>query len=390
MLKFYLVGGAVRDRLLGLGAAERDWVVIGATPKALEALGFRRLDSEFPVFAHPQSGEEYALARRERKTGPGHKGFLVEFGPDVTLKEDLLRRDLRINAIAQSESGKLIDPYGGQADIESRTLQHVSPAFVEDPLRVLRAARFAARFDPLGFSIHPSTLELMRAMSNKEEMGTLSSGRIWSETEQALATDKPARYFTELFQCGALKFLLPEIDAAENMSVTTGRFRQYFLSAIDAAAVLDARTEIRVAAFAAALAMNGSSEPIEQLLRRLPIPKRQAELVRVAVGLRRDMAAVRPLRATQLLAALDKADAFRRAERFQDALQVCRALDSADAVAPSDATIPLTRAFTAARAVTGAEIAKAGFHGEDVAKELRRRRLVAVERSLTKQGKSNH
>ncbi|MDH3414285.1 MAG: multifunctional CCA tRNA nucleotidyl transferase/2'3'-cyclic phosphodiesterase/2'nucleotidase/phosphatase [Gammaproteobacteria bacterium] len=390
MVKFYLVGGAVRDRLLGLEAAERDWVVIGATPKALEALGFRRLDSKFPVFAHPESGEEYALARRERKTGPGHKGFVVEFGPDVTLEEDLLRRDLRVNAIAQSDSGELIDPYGGQADIESRTLQHVSPAFVEDPLRVLRAARFAARFDLLGFSIHPSTLELMRTMSNREEMGALSSGRIWNETEKALATEKPARYFTELLECGALKFLLPEIETAESTSVSTTRFRQFFLSAIDAAAVLDARTEIRFAAFAAALAMNGSSKLIERIFGRFPIPKRQADLVRVAIGLHGDMAAAPPLRAAQLLAALDRADAFRRAERFKDALLVCRALEFAGEVAIGEAIIALERAFAAASAVTGAEVSNAGLRGESVAKELGRRRLVAVEESLATEGKSNN
>ncbi|MDX1529177.1 MAG: multifunctional CCA tRNA nucleotidyl transferase/2'3'-cyclic phosphodiesterase/2'nucleotidase/phosphatase, partial [Gammaproteobacteria bacterium] len=169
-MNFYLVGGAVRDRLLGLEPKERDWVVVGATVDELLARGFKRLDAEFPVFAHPQTGEEYALARRERKTAPGHKGFVVEFGPDVTLEEDLLRRDLRLNAIAESASGRLIDPYGGRGDIESRTLHHVSPAFAEDPLRVLRVARFAARLDALGFSIHPSTMKLMRAMSSRDEM----------------------------------------------------------------------------------------------------------------------------------------------------------------------------------------------------------------------------
>lgn len=390
MLKFYLVGGAIRDRLLGLEAAERDWVVIGATPKALEALGFRRLDSEFPVFAHPQSGEEYALARRERKTGPGHKGFVVEFGPDVTLEEDLLRRDLRLNAIAQSDSGELIDPFGGQADIESRTLRHVSPAFVEDPLRVLRAARLAARFDLLGFSIHPSTLELMRAMSNEEEMGALSSGRIWDETEKALATDKPARYFTELLECGALKFLLPEIETAERTSVSTREFRQILISAIDAATALDKRTEIRFAALATALAINGSSELIERIFRRFPIPNRKAELARVAVGLHRDMAAVPTLGAAQLLAALESADAFRRAERLNDALLVCRALESAGAESLGEKLIALERAFAAASTVTGAEISKSGLRGEDIAKEISRQRLVAVEESLAMKGKSNN
>lgn len=384
MVKFYLVGGAIRDRLLGLEHAERDWVVVGATPDELASLGFRRLDAEFPVFAHPSSGEEYALARRERKTGPGHKGFVVEFGPDVTLEEDLLRRDLRLNAMAESESGELIDPYRGRADIESRTLRHVSPAFAEDPLRVLRVARFAARFDPLGFSIHPSTFTLMRVMSSEEEIGALSSARIWRETEKALATEKPARYFAELAECGALKYLLPgtcrEADAAEFASAK----RRFALAALEAAALLDGRPEVRFAALAAALGETGGVEVIDWIRGRYPVPKRHVELARVARGLRGDVASGSPLRAEQVLRALENADAFRRAKRFGNALLVCRALESAGTDGLKGKIDIVERAFSAARAVNGAALSRAGLRGEDVARELGRRRLIAVEKSLTR------
>lgn len=381
-MNFYLVGGAIRDRLLGLKPKERDWVVVGATPEELASLGFKRLDAEFPVFAHPKSGEQYALARRERKTGPGHKGFVVEFGPDVTLEEDLLRRDLRLNAIAESESGQLIDPYGGRIDIESRVLRHISSAFVEDPLRVLRAARFAARFDALGFSIHPSTRALMRTMSTKDEMGSLSAARIWSETEKALATDAPARYFLELAECGALKLMLPEACAGANTTNSESVVLASALAVLEAAAVLDGRTELRFAAFATALAATTDAAIVDRICVRYPVPKKIVALTRTAFGLRSALPAGLPLSADQLLAAMEHADAFRRASRFDDALLVCRALDSADDDNLSGKINALARAFAAARAVSGAELSRTGLRGKDVARELHRRRLIAIENAL--------
>ncbi len=216
-MKTYLVGGAVRDSLLGRPFTERDYVVVGARPDDLLALGYRPVGKDFPVFLHPQSGDQYALARTERKTGAGYYGFATRFSPDVTLEEDLARRDLTINAMARSIEGDdcssdVVDPYGGRRDLEARVLRHVSPAFVEDPLRVLRVARFAARFAPLGFTIAPETMQLMQDIVRSGEVRALVAERVWVETERALGEKTPAVYFEVLRQCGALAVLLPEID----------------------------------------------------------------------------------------------------------------------------------------------------------------------------------
>ena len=215
-MKTYLVGGAVRDALLGRPFTERDYVVVGARPDDLLALGYRPVGKDFPVFLHPQSGDQYALARTERKTGAGYYGFATRFSPDVTLEEDLARRDLTINAMAQaievssgSDGSGVVDPYGGRRDLEARILRHVSPAFVEDPLRVLRVARFAARFAPLGFTIAPETLQLMQDIVRSGELRALVAERVWVETERALGERTPAVYFEVLRQCGALAVLLP-------------------------------------------------------------------------------------------------------------------------------------------------------------------------------------
>jgi tRNA nucleotidyltransferase (CCA-adding enzyme) len=212
-MQTYLVGGAVRDSLLGVHFHERDWVVVGATPQDLIDRGFTPVGKDFPVFLHPKTKEEYALARTERKQGHGYHGFAVHFEPSVTLEEDLRRRDLTINAIARREDGTLVDPYGGQRDIEQRVLRHVSEAFVEDPLRVLRTARFAARYADLGFRVAPETLALMSRISADGELAHLAMERVWVETERALAEDDPATYFQVLRDCGALAALFPEVDA---------------------------------------------------------------------------------------------------------------------------------------------------------------------------------
>jgi tRNA nucleotidyltransferase (CCA-adding enzyme) len=212
-MDIYLVGGAVRDRLLGRPHLERDFVVVGATPDALLALGYRPVGKDFPVFLHPDTGEQYALARTERKTGPGYYGFATRFSPDVTLEQDLARRDLTINAMAQSAAGEIIDPHGGQRDLAARVLRHVAPAFVEDPLRVLRVARFAARFAPLGFSVAPETVALMRSIVASGELAALVAERVWVETERALGEERPVAYFEVLRDCGALAAVFPEVDA---------------------------------------------------------------------------------------------------------------------------------------------------------------------------------
>ncbi len=211
--RVYLVGGAVRDALLGLPEGERDWVVTGSTPEELLDRGFRQVGSSFPVFLHPETAEEYALARTERKAGHGYHGFSVDFEPGVTIEQDLERRDLTVNAMARDESGRLIDPYGGQRDLEARWLRHVSPAFAEDPLRVLRVARFAARFAPLGFRVHGDTLKLMREITGSGELSHLVPERSWSEIFRAMETEQPSRFVHVLRQCGALRVLLPEVDA---------------------------------------------------------------------------------------------------------------------------------------------------------------------------------
>jgi tRNA nucleotidyltransferase (CCA-adding enzyme) len=209
----FVVGGAVRDRLLGRPLHDRDWVVLGETPKRMQARGFVPVGNDFPVFIHPHSGEEYALARTERKSGIGHQGFAFFAAPEVTLEQDLLRRDLTINAMAQAADGSLIDPFHFKADLDARILRHVSPAFSEDPLRVLRVARFAAQLADFGFTLAPETAELMRAMSASGELNSLGAERVWNETHKALSCNYPARYFELLREVGALKLLFPEIDA---------------------------------------------------------------------------------------------------------------------------------------------------------------------------------
>jgi tRNA nucleotidyltransferase (CCA-adding enzyme) len=231
-MQVYLVGGAVRDELLGRAIRERDWVVVGAVPADLERLGYRAVGREFPVFLHPETKEEYALARLERKVAPGYRGFVTEFSPSVTLEEDLQRRDLTINAMARDTEGRIIDPYGGRADLQARILRHVSPAFAEDPVRILRVARFAARFADLGFTVAPETTALMHGMVQNGEANALVSERVWRELEGTLNTPSPQRGFEVLSECGALPVLLPEIAKARDAPLA--------LRAVRAAAESDA------------------------------------------------------------------------------------------------------------------------------------------------------
>ena len=252
-MKVFLVGGAVRDELLGRPVTERDYVVVGATPDALKSLGYRPVGKDFPVFLHPETGEQYALARTERKTGPGYYGFETRFSPDVTLEDDLARRDLTINAMARTGEGVLVDPHGGRRDVEARWLRHVSQAFVEDPLRVLRVARFAARLSPLGFRVAPETLDLMRRIVDAGEMAALVPERVWSETARALGEARPREYFEVLRACGALRAVFPEVDALYGVpqppqwhpEIDTGL---HTMLAVEAAAGLSADPTVRFAA----------------------------------------------------------------------------------------------------------------------------------------------
>src|ERR1700686_4262215 len=269
-MQVYLVGGAVRDELLGLAAAERDWVVVGATPEELQRAGYRAVGREFPVFLHPDTEEEYALARLERKTGPGYRGFETQFSPQVTLEQDLQRRDLTINAMARAADGTLVDPYGGRRDLERRLLRHVSPAFVEDPVRVLRVARFAARLSALGFRLAPETRELMRFMVANGEINALVPERVWRELQRALGEANPEVFFDILQDCAALTVVLPELAWGATQR-----------DALRRAVPISAEPSVRLAALLADMA----PEKIRALCERLRVPNDYRELAVLTAGL---------------------------------------------------------------------------------------------------------
>jgi tRNA nucleotidyltransferase (CCA-adding enzyme) len=353
----FLVGGAVRDRLLGLPVSERDWVVVGATPEDMEAQGFRQVGKDFPVFLHPDSGEEYALARTERKSGRGHRGFKVHSEPSVTLEEDLLRRDLTINAMAEQADGELVDPYGGLADLDARILRHVSPAFVEDPLRVLRVARFAARFANLGFRVADDTLALMRSIAESGELATLSAERIWGETELALGTDSPAVFLQTLQDCGAAGKLLPELEDP----LSTGR-------RLSLAAAVSADRRLRFAALASGL----SPVAVEHICKRLHAPNRYADLATLLAALEEGLSAPQNLDATTKLAVLERADAFRRPQRFELLLETVAALH------PEAEAAPWQRALAACLEVDAAAIAASGIPGHEIGTRIRAERLAKL------------
>ncbi|MFI4869850.1 MAG: multifunctional CCA tRNA nucleotidyl transferase/2'3'-cyclic phosphodiesterase/2'nucleotidase/phosphatase [Steroidobacterales bacterium] len=314
-MQVYLVGGAIRDELLGLPAPERDWVVVGATPEELQRAGYRAVGREFPVFLHPDTGEEYALARLERKTGPGYRGFETQFSPEVTLEQDLQRRDLTINAMARGLDGILVDPYGGRRDLEQRLLRHVSPAFVEDPVRVLRLARFAARLAPLGFSVAPETGELMRRMVAQGEINALVPERVWREMQRALGETSPEVFFDILQDCGALAVLLPELHWGTEAH-----------SALQRAARISAEPLVRFAALLADMA----PEKIKTLCERLRVPNDYRELALLSARLHQRIADAAALDAAGVLDLLEAADAFRRPDRFARLLRATQARSGAD------------------------------------------------------------
>lgn len=312
-MKIYLVGGAVRDALLGLPVTERDWVVVGAQPETLQKQGYISVGKHFPVFLHPRTHEEYALARTERKTGPGHRGFKFIAAPEVTLEEDLKRRDLTINAIAQDETGHLIDPYGGQADLNAHQLRHVSSAFSEDPLRILRTARFAAKLQD--FSVHPETLMLMKSLVNSGELSTLAGERIWTETEKALGCQAPERYFEVLQSCGALPHLLPTL--CDHLPAA--------LDALHAACKQTHTLSIRYAALLGHLNTND----VKTINQRLNTPKKPAKLAELVAETHGTFLQAQTLSAKQLLNLLFKLDVLRQPERFAQWLTTCSCLHHA-------------------------------------------------------------
>jgi tRNA nucleotidyltransferase (CCA-adding enzyme) len=368
----------VRDELLGRPLADRDFVVVGATPQELISRGFRPVGRDFPVFLHPETHEEYALARTERKTGRGHQGFSFHAAPGVTLEEDLARRDLTINAMARAEDGSLIDPFGGQGDLRAGVLRHVGPAFAEDPLRVLRVARFAARF---GFVVAPQTEALMRAIAASGELATLTPERIWQELSLALMTAKPSHFFTVLRRCGALAQLFPDVDALfgrpQRGNANARRDAGIdCLQALDRAAAGDEPLGVRYAVLAAGL---GSTMKAMALSRRLKVPAACGDLARLTARYAASVRRARELKPAALLDLLLATDALRRPERLQAVVRTSALMqgshDTPGVTAGLEAR--LTAALAVVRGVDAAGLAREGSRAE-LPRRIRAARLRAL------------
>jgi tRNA nucleotidyltransferase (CCA-adding enzyme) len=404
----FLVGGAVRDQLLGIAVKDRDYVVIQSTPEKMLAKGFTQVGKDFPVFLHPTTGEEYALARTERKQSSGHKGFTCYAGQDVSLEEDLARRDLTINAIAQSVDQQLIDPYLGQKDLKNKILRHVSPAFIEDPLRVLRVARFAARFAKLGFTIASQTQQLMADITTSGELQSLPPERIWAETEKALETDSPQVYFQVLRDCGALAALFPEIDNLYGVpapkrwhpEIDTGI---HTLMVVEQACLLSDSLAFRFACLVHDLgkALTPESEwpshkghgmkglsVIKKFCKRLKVPNECRDLALLVSEHHTNIHSAFELRASTMVGIMDKCDAWRKPHRFQQMLQCCVA-DSKGRTGfellPYPTADYMWQALQQALQVDIQEIIEAGFQGAEIRTKLNEQRIELVQ-----QFKDNH
>ncbi len=404
-MRKYLVGGAVRDQLLGLPVKDRDWVVVGATPEDMLSAGYKQVGADFPVFLHPDTKEEHALARTERKAGVGYKGFICDFSPAVTLEEDLLRRDLTINAMAMTEQGELVDPYGGQRDLEQRQLRHVSDAFREDPLRVLRVARFAARLAPLGFQVAPDTLACMGDIVASGEMAHLTPERVWQETERALRESTPWVYVQVLRDCGALQAILPELDALfgvpqppqHHPEVDTGL---HSLLVLEQAARLSPSSEVRFAALIHDLGKGVT--PVDVLPRhigheqeglaliraacqRLKVPNGHRDLALLAGEFHTHCHRALELRPATILKLLKRADALRRPERFEQFLQVCEA-DARGRTGLEQRDYPqpdlLRTALVALRSVSARDLADQGLTGAEIGERLEQLQLKAIAEAI--------
>lgn len=361
-MKIYLVGGAVRDKLLGIHAKERDYVVVGATDNDMLKLGFQRVGKEFPVFLHPKTREEYALARMERKTGPGYKGFDFDASPTVTLEEDLMRRDLTINAMAETDDGTLIDPYHGKQDIEKKILRHVSPAFAEDPVRILRVGRFLARYYHLGFTVAPETMQLMRNMVQKGEVDALVAERVWKELERALGEQNPEKFFEVLEECSALPSLFPGVN-----------MKSRGMQALKNACKLTPDPAIR---FAALLHEFGTLDfkQLNAICRRYRIPNAQYALVKLTAAFHRDAQHAKSLNAEELLTLFTRLDIFRRGQRFEDFLTACAAIHANEHF---DATL-LRACAAAAKSYPVQELIAQGYDGQKLAAELKIKRRERI------------
>lgn len=402
-MEIYLVGGCVRDKLLGLKTKDRDWVVVGATADELLKLDYRQVGKDFPVFLHPKTNEEYALARTERKTAAGYSGFSFHAAADVTLEEDLVRRDLTINAIAESDKGELIDPFNGQADIEARVLRHVSLAFVEDPVRILRLARFAARFADLNFTIAAETQQLMLEMVNNGEVDSLVPERVWQETMRALTEKTPSRYFEVLRDCGALAKLFPQIDQLwgvpqpekHHPEIDTGIHTMMVLTQ---AAKLSNDPKVRFAALVHDLGkgitpksewpkhINHESRGVplvESLCDRYRVPNDYRELAIIVTKYHLHYHRAAELRDDTFLKTLESLDAFRRPDRFELFLLACEA-DSRGRTGYEykDFEQPdiYRKVFNAAKTLNAKELVAQGLQGKEIKQELSKQRTLAIHK----------
>ncbi len=403
--KIYCVGGAVRDRLLGLAVQDHDWVVVGSTVEAMVAQGFQPVGKDFPVFLHPKTHEEYALARTERKTAPGYQGFVIHAAPDVTLEQDLLRRDFTINAIAEDTDGNLIDPHNGIEDLRAGILRHVSSAFNEDPVRILRAARFAARF---GFTIAPETLTLMRDMVNNGEVDALVAERVWQELARGLMEKNPSRFFETLRSCGALAKIIPEVDALFGVPQPEKYHPEidcgiHTLLVVDDAAVHDYPLEVRFAALTHDLGKGNTPknilprhighelrgvELVKNLSQRLRASSECRDLALLAARFHGDIHRAKELRAETIIKLFQSADAWRRPERFTHLLQACacdahgRTGHEHDAYPQADYLLQL---LAVAQAVNSGEIAQRCADKNLIAERVREARITAIKSLVERQ-----
>ncbi|WP_407659820.1 multifunctional CCA addition/repair protein [Marinicella gelatinilytica] len=400
-LRVYLVGGAVRDRLLNIAVKDKDYVVVGSTVEEMQQRGFLPVGDDFPVFLHPKTKHEYALARTERKSGRGYHGFTVDASAEVTLKEDLQRRDLTINAMAVDEStDELIDPWGGQQDIKNKVLRHVSPAFAEDPLRVLRVARFMARFAHLGFTVHPETIVMMQQLVADNELQELPAERIWQEIKKSLNEPTPSAFFWTLRECGALKQLLPEIDAYFGIPQTRQWHPEidtgvHAMLAIDNAKHLSNEVAYAVMVHdlgkgitpAHVLPSHRGHEAtgvplVRAVSRRLKVPKNYQQLAELVCRLHLKCHTIEVLRAKTVDKLFQDLDAYRRPERVEQFVQACQA-DATGRWGDEFQDYPqadiVRRYFKAAQAVDIKPLIEAGYEGEKLGQQIRQNRIRAIE-----------
>ena len=413
-MKVYLVGGAVRDQLLGLPVKDRDWIVVGAIPSTLLSLGYQQVGKDFPVFLNPKTKEEYALARTERKSSAGYTGFICDFSPTITLEQDLIRRDLTINAMAQSEDGEIIDPYGGKQDLENRILRHISPAFSEDPLRVLRVARFAARYHSLGFKIASETLALMAELAQSGELQHLTAERVWLETEKALNEKNPEIYFETLHKTGALRVLFPEIDALYGVPnpvkhhpevdsfIHTMLVLKQAVNLTENNPILN-KSAVRFAAICHDLGKaltpqnilphhygheQAGIKPTRALCKRLKVPSYFQELAELTCEFHTHIHKAFELRAETVITLFNRFDVWRKPQRFQEFLQVCLA-DTRGRTGFENKDYPqidyINQLLQAANEVDVRQIIADGFEKQEIRNELTKRRILAV-----KQTKANY